>query len=485
MSVRPWMSGASVISVTGPISFASPVAVRRVMLIGLDCVPPALAFERGGALMPNLSALMARGAWARLRSTMPPITVPAWTSMVSGRDPGELGLYGFRKRARGSYELSMVQSPDVACDRVWDVLGRKGLRSSVLFVPPSYPPYPVSGELVSCFLTPDASMSHTFPAPLQGELAARFGAYIPDVEVRMRERVGLVDELIRMTRQHFAIARHVWLTREADFLMMVEIGPDRLHHACFHDLDPQHPRHRADAPGVQEAERYYRELDAELGALLALADEDTAVLVASDHGARPLQSAFCINEWLIREGWLTLREIPTTPQPLKPGMVDFARTRAWAEGGYYARVFLNVRGREPAGSVAPEHADALRAELQTSLRAVKGPRGEAWANLIEAPADLYREVRGDAPDLLAVFDDLNVRALSTVGSQSIHASSDDRGADSCNHDWHGIFALAGAGVSARGALADCAIYDVGATILGLLDVSKPEDWLGVDRSRQA
>src|SRR6476469_3099685 len=133
------------------------------MLIGLDCVPPALAFERGSSLMPNLSALRARGAWARLRSTMPPITVPAWTSMVSGRDPGELGLYGFRRRERGSYELSMVQSSDVQCERVWDLLAKAGLRSSVLFVPPSYPPFPVYGELVSCFLTPDAASTHTFP----------------------------------------------------------------------------------------------------------------------------------------------------------------------------------------------------------------------------------------------------------------------------------------------------------------------------------
>lgn len=454
------------------------------MLIGLDCVPPALAFERGDTLMPNLSALRARGAWARLRSTMPPITVPAWTSMVSGRDPGELGLYGFRKRASGSYDLSMVQSQDVRCDRVWDVLGREGLRSSVLFVPPSYPPFSVRGELVSCFLTPDAEKPHTFPAPLQGELAARFGSYIPDVEVRARERAGLVDELIRMTRQHFAIARHVWLTREADFLMMVEIGPDRLHHACFQHLDPQHSRHQADSSEVQEAERYYRVLDEELGALVDLADSDTAILVASDHGARPLQSAFCINEWLVREGWLCLREVPERPRPLHHSMVDFARTRAWAEGGYYSRVFLNVRGREPEGCVPPERAEAVKAELQAALRAVSGAGGATWTNIVETPADLYREVRGDAPDLLAVFDDLNVRALSTVGSGSIYANSDDRGADACNHDWHGIFALAGSGVSARGALAECAIHDVGATILALFGIAKPQDWLGTDRSTQ-
>ncbi|MFT3927567.1 MAG: alkaline phosphatase family protein [Myxococcales bacterium] len=457
--------------------------MRRVMLIGLDCVPPALAFERGASLMPNLASLMRRGAWGTLHSTMPPITVPAWTSMVSGRDPGELGLYGFRMRRARSYELSMVQSTDVRCERVWDVIARHGRRSSVLFVPPSYPPFPVQGELVSCFLTPDGQSPCTYPTPLRGELSARFGAYVPDVEVRSRAPEGLVNELVAMTRQHFAMARYVWQTREADFLMMVEIGPDRLHHASYQHLDAGHPKHDPSAPGVAEAERYYRELDRELGQLVALADADTAVLVASDHGARPLRSAFCINEWLIERGFLCLRERPGKAQPLKPSMIDFTRTRAWAEGGYYARVFLNVRGREPEGCVEPEQAEALCRELRQALLDVSGPRGERWLNRVEAPRELYRDVRGDAPDLLAVFDDLNVRALATVGGAGLHSDSDDRGADACNHDWRGIFVLAGAGVTVRGELPECSIYDVGATILGLFAVDKPADWLGQDRSR--
>ncbi len=455
------------------------------MLIGLDCVPPALAFERLRGRMPNLSRLMERGSFARLRSTMPPITVPAWTCMVSGRDPGEHGVYGFRRREAGAYGLSMVQSGDLREERVWDVLARHDLRSSLLFVPPSYPPFPVHGELVSCFLTPDAEHAHTFPKALSGELAARFGAYIPDVEVRKRELDGLVEELTQMTRQHFAMARHLWKTREADFLMMVEIGPDRLHHALFQHLDPAHPLHDPSSPLVEAASGYYATLDAELGSMLTLADEDTAVLVASDHGARPLQSAFCINEWLLREGYLRLKQTPPVPQPLRAEWVDWAHTQAWAEGGYYARVFLNIEGREPQGCVKPEDAPALREALRAGLRQVAGRDGSAWQNRVEAPEDLYRAVRGDAPDLLAVFDDLNVRALSTVGGASLYADSDDRGADACNHDWHGIFVLSGAGVTPRGELGECSIYDVGATVLSLLGIEKPADWLGTARDVEA
>ena len=461
----------------------SGLMARRVMLVGLDCVPPGLAFERYRAHMPNLSALCARGAHARLRSTTPPITVPAWTAMVSGRDPGELGLYGFRKRVPGSYELALASSADVTVERVWDRLAREGLRSSVIAVPPSSPPFPVEGELVSCFLTPTAEQPHTYPAQLAGELRARFGAYVPDVEVRAAARDGLEAQLVRMTRQHFEIARHLWETREPDFMMFVEIGPDRLHHAFYADMDDSHPLHDPASPYLGVGERYYAMLDAELGRLVAEADDDTAILVASDHGARPLRGAFRINEWLVREGLLVLRARPPAPVPLTAAHVDWSRTRAWAEGGYYARVFLNVRGREPEGCVAPSDAPALVARLRDALAALKGPHGERWDNMVEPPHALYREVRGLAPDLLAIFDGLNVRPIATIGADTLYAARDDRDADACNHDMHGIFVCAGAGVEARGDLGECAIQDVGATVLGLFGVAPPADWLGRDRSR--
>lgn len=455
------------------------------MLIGLDCVPPVLAFDRYRALMPNLSALVARGAHARLRSTHPPITVPAWTAMLSGRDPGELGLYGFRKRIEGSYQLELANSADVKVERVWDVLARHGLRSSVLAVPPSSPPFAVHGELLGCFLTPSSEQPHTYPAQLAGELHARFGAYIPDVEVRASERAGLERALATMTRQHFAIARHLWSTREPDFMVLVEIGPDRLHHAFYADMDPEHPQHDPTSAYVGVGERYYALLDRELGELVALADDDTAILVASDHGARPLRSAFRINEWLIEHGYLTLAARPERAQPLRPDMVDWSRTEAWAEGGYYARVFLNLRGREPQGSVSACEAPALCERLRRELAAVTGPAGEPWQNEVDAPTTLYRAVRGFAPDLLAIFDQLNVRPIATVGSDGLYAARDDRDADACNHDVHGIFVCAGAGVEARGELSECAIQDVGVTALSLLGVAPPSDWLGRDRSVRA
>jgi predicted AlkP superfamily phosphohydrolase/phosphomutase len=265
--------------------------------------------------------------------------------------------------------------------------------------------------------------------------------------------------------------------------MLVEIGPDRLHHAFFAELDASHPRHDKESPLIALAERYYALLDHELGALIALADEDTNVLVASDHGARPSRGCFLINQWLIEQGLLTLRTEPEHPEPLRPEWIDFERTRVWAEGGYYARVFLNVRGRDSHGSVVPSEAASLRDAVRDALRAVRGPAGELWQNHVEAPEQLYRQVRGDAPDLLAFFDGLNIRALSLVSAPCVYQERDPRGGDAANHDMLGIFVLAGPHVSARGELAECSIYDVGKSVLSLFACDHDASWLGDDRTR--
>ncbi|HEY8427411.1 MAG TPA: alkaline phosphatase family protein [Sandaracinaceae bacterium] len=456
---------------------------RRVLVVGLDCAPPALCFDRLARAMPALSALRRRGAWGALRSTVPPITVPAWACMVSGRDPGELGLYGFRKRVPGSYELVTGDARDVQVPRVWDVLGEAGKKVCVLYVPPTSPPSAVRGQLVSCFLTPSPDAPCTHPPELAAALEARFGPHAPDVgELRHGDEERLLDELYASARQHFGVARALWAEERPDFLMMVEMGTDRLHHAMWTHLDPAHPAHDPSHPLVREARDYYAFLDAQLASLAELAGDDTAVLVVSDHGARRTKGAICVNEHLRRTGWLALREEPAAPTPLRIDDVDWSRTRAWAEAGYYARVFVNVRGREPQGIVPPEELDETVEALRAELEALSSEGGEVIEVRAHRPAELYRAVRGHPPELLVFFGDLDYRALSLVGTRSIVVDGDDRRPDGANHDWDGIFVAAGAGVSARGELAGLSIFDVGPTILSLMGVAVPDGWLGRDRS---
>jgi len=457
--------------------------MRRVLVVGLDCVPPALAFERFSEVMPRLSALRERGTWGSLRSTVPPITVPAWTCMVSGRDPGELGLYGFRNRVPRSYALSLPTSGDVRVKRVWDYLGEAGRKVAPLFVPLTFPPSPVRGVMASCFLTPTAEDRWTFPASLGLELEERFGPYHMDVaDYRSDEPERILAELHAMGEQHFAIARHVWESRKPDFLMMVEMGPDRFHHAFYRHLDPAHPGHEPLHPLVERGRAYYAFLDAQLGALVDAAGDDTTFLVLSDHGARPLEGGIAINEVLRRAGWLTLKNEPTSPAPLTADLVDWSRTRAWGEGGYYARVFLNVAGREPEGVVRSEDIERVGNELETLLAEVTRPDGSPLGARVVRPEREYRETRGTPPDLMVFFGDLAYRSVGTVGTAGIHTAGDDLGPDGCNHDWDGIFVMSGGGAPARGELEGLSIYDVTKTVLGLLEVGAPEGLMGTDRS---
>ncbi len=413
-----------------------------MIVIGLDCAAPRLVFERYRDSMPNLRALMERGTWGPLRSSEPPITVPAWTCMVSGRDAGELGLYGFRNRVPGETRLRMVDSRDVRLKRVWDWLGEHGQRVAPLFVPLTSPPTPVRGQMVSGFMWPGSDAPWCFPRGLEAELVDRFGPYLADVgNFRANDLDRIYRDIVTMTAQHVDIAAHVWSEKRPDFMMMVEIGVDRFHHAFWRHIDPEHPRHEPGNQWEHLGREYYQLLDTHIGRLCALADRHTTMLVVSDHGARAMHGGFCINEWLIRQGYLVLREPPTTPSPLDHGLVDWKRTKAWAEGGYYGRVFLNVTGREPDGTIAPTELRAVRSKLRAELEDLRDDENNPVPVTVRIPEEHYRQVRGLPPDLMVYFDDLKLRAIGSIGGGQLVATQNDTGPDSCNHDWNGIFEI--------------------------------------------
>jgi predicted AlkP superfamily phosphohydrolase/phosphomutase len=283
----------------------------RIAVIGLDCADPRLVFERWPDSLPNLRRLIDAGMWGALRSVDPPITVPAWSCMTSGRDPGQLGIYGFRNRADHSYDaLTVADSRAVRVDRVWDHLGRAGRHVVVVGVPQTSPPVPVNGELVSCFLTRDTRTDpYTHPPGLRAEIEALVGTYSVDVRnFRSDDRDRILAEIYAMTEQRFALCRHLLETRPWDFFMVVEIGLDRMHHAFWRFFDEAHPRYEPGHRYSDVIRSYYAYLDEEIGELLECLDDDDTVIVVSDHGARPMEGAICVNEWLVQEGYLVLEE---------------------------------------------------------------------------------------------------------------------------------------------------------------------------------
>ncbi|HEU4463650.1 MAG TPA: alkaline phosphatase family protein, partial [Gemmatimonadota bacterium] len=425
--------------------------------------------------------LMAAGCWGRLESVNPPITVPAWMCMSTSLDPGSLGVYGFRNRTDHSYDgLSIVDSRSIRELAIWDQVAREGGRSVVIGVPPSFPPRRVNGVSVSCFMTPDTkSGEYTWPPDLRHEIEALVGEYPVDVkEFRTEDKDRLRDEIREMTRKHFRVVRHFLAKGDWEYFQFVEIGLDRMHHGFWKHHDPSHVDHDPDSPYKDVIREYYRELDHEIGEILALLDEETIVLVVSDHGARPLDGGFCVNEWLIREGYLVLHDYPDRVTPFSRLSVDWERTRAWSEGGYYARVFLNVRGREPTGALAPEEAGAFRDELVSRLEATRGPDGEALGTVAFRPEEIYRELKRIPPDLIVHFGGLAWRSIGGVGYDAVHVRENDTGPDDCNHDTYGAFVLAGPGVGERGELTGARLLDIAPTLLGLAGYEIPDGMQG-------
>jgi predicted AlkP superfamily phosphohydrolase/phosphomutase len=306
--------------------------MKKLMVIGLDCATPQLVFDAWREELPNLNALMSRGVYGDLESTIPPITVPAWACMVTGKNPGTLGFYGFRNRKDHSYDgLSFVTSRSLKEKTVWDHLSSAGKRVTVVAVPPSYPPREVNGHMISCFLTPGPESEYAYPQSLKKEIEDRFGEYIFDVrKFRTDDKDFLLKQVYEMTEQRFAVARFLATEKPWDFFMFVEMGLDRLHHGLWKYFDREHPLYEPGNPYEGSMLEYYKFVDSKVGELLSVLPEDTGVMVVSDHGAKRMDGGICINEWLTREGYLKLNREIEGPTKFEPSLVDWSKTKVWA-----------------------------------------------------------------------------------------------------------------------------------------------------------
>lgn len=452
----------------------------KVLVIGLDCAGPRLVFEQWRDELPNLKWLMDNGTWGNLTSSIPAITVPAWTSMLSSKDPGQLGFYGFRNRVDYSYDKMRIATSNAVREaRVWDILSRAGKRSIVVGVPQTYPIRPLNGIMVSGFLTPSTRSNYVYPAELRDEVNAVVGEYMIDVHnFRTEDKAWLLGQIHEMTEKRFRLIRHFVQHKPWDFFMFVEMGVDRLHHGFWKYHDVTHRKHEPGNPFEDSIANYYKVIDREIGTLLALIDDDTAVIVASDHGVKKMDGGICLNEWLVQEGYLTLKEKPRKILPLDKVEIDWSRTKAWGAGGYYGRIFLNVAGREPQGIIPQSEYERERDMLAEKLKAIPDDQGQPINSRTFKPHKIYQEVRNIPPDLLVYFGDLCWRSVGSVGLDQIHILENDTGPDDANHAQDGMFILYDPRSDRRNRVEGAHLMDIAPTILDLLGVPAPPDMQG-------
>ena len=451
----------------------------KLLVIGLDCAAPELLL--GDERLVNIRRLMAGGCHGRLESVIPPITIPAWQCMVTSQDPGSLGVYGFRNRADHSYsKLDIVNSKSFRAMTIWDHLALEGGKAVLIGVPPSFPPRKVNGICVGCFMTPSVEDDYTHPPGVKDEIRSLVGEYLVDVKgFRTDDKEWLRDQIFEMSRRQFTVVRHYLENAEWDYFHFVNIALDRVHHGFWKYMDPRHPDYKPGGPYENVIADFYLHLDEEIGRILRLLDGDTAVLVVSDHGAQALQGGFCVNEWLIEQGLLVLNEYPSKVTPFGQLDVDWSRTRVWSEGGYYARVFFNVKGREPQGVIEPGEYEGFRDVMKAKFEATTGPDGVPLGTLAFRPQDIYRHVRNVAPDLIVHFGALDWRSVGGVGYGGVvHLRENDSGPDDCNHAQFGAFILAAPNVPELGEIAGARLLDIAPTLMEVGGYEIPETFQG-------
>jgi predicted AlkP superfamily phosphohydrolase/phosphomutase len=299
---------------------------------------------------------------------------------------------------------------------------------------------------------------------------------------RTDDKDWLLGEIHKMTDKRVELAKYFLQNKEWDFFQMVEMGPDRIQHGFWRYYDPESIKYEAGNPYEDAIPEYYQRLDRQLGEMVAMVDRDeTVIMVVSDHGAKRMDGAFCINDWLIQEGYLKMKSMPEpgTTVNITKADVDWENTVAWAFGGYYSRLFINVKGREEQGVVDPKDYEEVRTELKGKIEALLDHTGRPMANSALRPQDIYTgKYVDEAPDLIIYFDNLYWRASQDVGHDSVYSFETEIGPDDSTHAEEGMFVMAGAGPSGGKKLKDISLYDVAPTVLKLMDVPVPEDMEG-------
>jgi predicted AlkP superfamily phosphohydrolase/phosphomutase len=499
--------------------------MRKALVIGLDgatfdiLMPLA---ERG--MLPNIRRLTETGVWGRLRTVIPPGTGPAWSSIVTGLDPSNHGVFDLIVRAEDSYNLAFLNASSLRAPAVWDLVGGFGGRVLVLNVPMTFPPRKINGHMISGLLTPLGSRECTYPpefldtvlgiapdykiVPTKTYAPGRVDAFLEDIEnvIHAKSRV-LLD---RLGNDDWTFAMQVF--NETDFLQ----------HALWHVIDPDHPRHDNEeyARFADRIFGIYSQIDAVIGELLEIAGGDTSIVILSDHGHGPLHEFIHANNLLIRAGMMNVRRTVAsqlkyllfragfTPLNvyragnalglgrLRMGLrwtskgydmlrrlffsfsdIDWQRTQAYAiSGGVYGGLFVNLRGREPEGVVSEDEYEGIRERLETVLTGLPHPGGDgALVSKVIRREEIYDgRFSAEAPDMfflprdptLAVFGDFEFSSNKVVEPASE--------AISAQHRMEGVFIARGRGLRRGAEVTGMSVLDIAPLLLYVMGLPIPE-----------
>jgi len=510
---------------------------NKVLVVGLDGGTYSVLgpFMDDGKL-PTLAAMMKRGCWGELASTIPPHTAPAWASFITGKNSGKHGIFQFGLIDRSVYKgriRRILNSSSIPGETLWDTIGRAKKTVGIMNVPLTYPPRPVNGFMVTGMLTPRDSEHFTYPSSLKSAL----GDYKIDVSVGEgkysvlddlnTEDEGILLEFIGQLRALVEIrtetAIRLMRTYSPDFFMILFTETDRLQHIFWPYLDRM--RGQSEDPMAQKiqaaVEDFYQHLDGNLAKLFGVAGQGTAKILMSDHGFGPAtKKDVNFNVWLRDNGLLRLGKSPKnafnprawlrrvglskeTLYPLMsflfPGNVVRRLERAWAKvvsmpidwsqtKAVFIPVFEFVGGIE---IVRNEHADQLggaqlrdyedfRTNIIQRLLALRDPHtAESIVLAAYRREELYTGAHThDAPDIIFVMATDYRGEKGLTSKQLISKRSKNVSLWTGTHRREGVVILSGPNISPGRMTYTPQIQDLAPTILYLMGLAIPEDMDG-------
>ncbi|HEX9794492.1 MAG TPA: alkaline phosphatase family protein [Planctomycetota bacterium] len=501
--------------------------MTRLAIVGIDggtlqVIRPMIAAGE----LPHIARVMREGVSGELESERPPITPPAWASLLTGLNPGRHGIYHFVRRELGTYGVKLVDSRNFAGKDILSLLGRRGWSASSFGTPMTYPPFPVrGGYMVAGIPVPLEGDSMCWPREMKAELDAFLGRpYRPDVDFAPYEgdvekpaddleRYGrLRDELFQIERDRLRAARE-WLRRKpTDFYINVVTCTDRCQHYFWKFQDRRHPG------WSEEGERLYggvirdayRLADEMVGMVREEVGDAVPIVVLSDHGAGTFTRDFFVNRWLEEQGLLVRRRVPyftwgrthladalgrvglrSVGRLLGPlGRVPIwrpkvkrvadARDIVWEKTRAFTTMYgicINVKGREPKGVIEPgAEYERTVADIESRLGALAGPDGKPIVDRVLVSNQFYTGPHaGEAPDILYGLDGLACLPTEFWDSPVLFKNRRTAGI-SGQHRFEGMFAMAGPGIPPGGTVTGMHIQDTTPTLLHAVGEAVPR-WM--------
>jgi len=402
----------------------SPVLVLALDGASFDVIRPMVAEGR----LPHLGRWMRDGLARALPSTLPPVTFPAWSSFMTGLEPGEHGIFDFTQKLPDAYRVRFVNASERRGTSIFRRVSDAGGSVLVLGMPATHPPEALRGLLVSGFDAPVSTGTDTRSASdpeLYAAIAAGAGPWMrPDLDEDAHEpgfhERAVATLLARIERKTgFALASLAALRERAggrrpDLACVVFSESDTVGHHYWRDHDPSSPRHdpRAGPERRSAVERVYARLDEACGQLRRAFGEDALCIVVSDHGMGGASDKVVhLNRHLADCGLLvrsggpggldraarSLRDaaLRLLPASLAQGLfrrlrgaaarlessarfggLDWRRTLAFSEeANTQPGVWINLQDREAAGCVRARDYEAVRQRVIDALLDWKLPGG--------------------------------------------------------------------------------------------------------------